>query len=326
MALRKRAFTLVELLVVVAVIGLLVSLLLPAIQSSRDAARRVTCQNHLRQLALAATQYHTTNGHFPSGLAQKQVRWSPRYRGTSLFAYLLPYLEEGDVLDQWNYERPLENTVGGAAALSAKVIPVYLCPSSLLPQRSIEVAGRHFGMTSYGGNGGTRSYDPMRATLDGIFHTTGPGSEPDPNQGPVSVEMVKDGRSNTIFFGERDHYDPNLDTFADVHWAESLRYLGRWAAIGGRKRIGDVTLSGYVPINYQTPFAHDDRQAADSPMGSQTDFEMYEEKRKCAFGSQHGGGANFAMVDGSVRFRDDSIALQLLQSLCTRSGREVVVE
>jgi len=318
-----RGFTLIELLVVIAVMGVLLALLLPAIQASREAARRIRCASNLKQLCLAAHGYHGSHGEFPPGLDQFEVRWSPRFRGTSLFTFLLPYIERGNVLEDWDHAFPLNNTQGGPSARSAAVLPILLCPSDQLQQNPVVVAGRYYGMTSYGGNGGTRSHHPSRATCDGMFHTSGPASEPEPNQRPVSLSMVFDGASQTILLGERNHSDPNLETFAGVYWAESLEYLGKWAAIGGRKRIGDVTMSAFAPINYRLPFDYGNRHRADPPPASVLDFEVYEDRCKCAFGSNHPHGANFAFVDGSVRFLDESLPLATLQALCSRNGREV---
>lgn len=319
-----RGFTLIELLVVIAVIGLLLALLLPAVQASREAARRMTCANNLKQLSLAAHHFHDSHGQFPPGLDQFEVHWAPRYRGTSLFTFLLPHIEQGSVLAGWDYAFPLNNTQGGPDARSATVLPVFLCPSDLVVENPVVAAGRHYGTTSYGGNGGRRSHHPSLATVDGIFHTTGPASEPEPDQRPVSLSMVLDGASQTILLGERNHVDPNLETYAAVYWAESLRYLGRWAAIGGRKRIGDVTLSAFAPINYRIPFDYEHRQQLDPPPGSVLDFEVYEDRRKCAFGSSHPQGANFAFTDGSVRFLQESLPLATLEALCSRDGGEVV--
>ena len=311
----RRGLSMVELLVAVAIVGLLVSLLLPAVQSSRGSARRVVCQSNLRQLGLATLQFHASQGHFPDGLRQKKVRWSPQYRGNSLFTYLLPHLEEGRLLQDWDYERPLENANGGERAATAAQVSVFLCPDDTLAQNPIAVADRYFGMTSYGGNGGTQSFPAEQATLDGIFHTTGAGSEPMPDQVPVSRAMVKDGTSNTVLFGERSHSDPNLQSFADAHWADSLQFVGRWAAIGGRKRIGDVTLSALVAINFRVPMHYEERELANPPISNRLDFEPYEHKRICAFGSHHTGGANFVFADGSVRFLEDATNLATLRAL-----------
>jgi len=320
---KRFGFTLVELLVVITIIGILIALLLPAVQSAREAARRMQCSNNLKQLALAAHNYHSSHRTFPPGLNQSEFSYSPRFRGTSLFVFLLPYLDQQNVCRDWDYGHPLANTTGGPSALSATVIATLVCPSDRIVENPIEKAGTYYGMTSYGGNGGTRSYYPDFATVDGIFHTTGPASHPKPDQQPVSLRDVRDGTTHTLFFGERNHRDPNLESFARMYWADSLTRLGTWSAIGGRKRIGDVTMSGHAPINFQIPVDYSARQAANPPLGSSADFNYYQDLRICAWGSNHPGGANFAFVDGSVRFLAESLPLVTLQALSTREGEEV---
>ncbi|MBN2291846.1 MAG: DUF1559 domain-containing protein [Pirellulales bacterium] len=320
----RRGFTLIELLAVIAIVGVLIALLLPAVQQSREAARRMLCSNNLKQLALAAHSYHDAAQSFPPGLDQFEAGTSPRYRGTSVFTYLLPHLEQGNLLSDWNYEHPLNNTYGGPQARAASILPVFLCPSDHIDTNPTTRSGRYYGMTSYGGNGGTRSFDPGLATCDGIFHTTGPASEPQPNQKPVGIKMVADGTAQTLLFGERCHDDPNFHTFSVRGWTDPLATLGRWAAIGGRKSVGDVTMSGFVPINYHMPVGFENRAAADPPINSSRDFYPHEQQRICAFGSSHAGGANFALADGSVRFLSDELPLETLQALCTRDAQEVI--
>ena len=320
----RRGFTLVELLVAIAIIGTLIALLLPAVQAAREAARRVHCANNLKQTALAAHSYHAAHGTFPPGLNQFESEFSPRFRGTSLFVFLLPYMEQQNVCGRWDYAHPLANTVGGRDAPAAAVISALVCPSDRIEENPVPNGEDYFGVTSYGGNGGRRSFYPDFATVDGLFHTTGPASHPTANQQPVSLEMVTDGTTNTLFFGERNHHDPNFETFVSVYWTKSLRRLGAWAAIGGRRRIGDVTMSGHAPINYQLPFDYANRQEANPPADSSWDFEYYEDLRVCAWGSSHSGGANFALVDGSVRFLAESLPQATLQALSTRAGGEVV--
>lgn len=324
MEVTRRGFTLVELLVVTAVIGLLAALLLPAVQAAREAARRLQCANHLRQLALAAHNYHSTHRTFPPGLHQFEVISPPRFRGTSLFTFLMPYLEQGNVVSTWDYTFPLRNTAGGRQALSATVLPVLLCPTDPIEENPVVVADRHYAMTSYGGNGGSRSF-PADATLcDGIFHTTGSASLPRPHQQPVRIDDIHDGTSHTLLLGERSHRDLNLESFVAANWAESLKFLGKWAAIGGRQRIGDVTMSAAVPINYLLPFDFARRHQGNPPANSYSDFLPYEDLRKCAFGSLHPGGAQFAFCDGAVRLLAETTSLETLRALSTRAGRELI--
>ena len=254
---------------------------------------------------------------------QLEVSATPRFRGTSLFTYLLPFMEEDQLASQWNHDLPLENTIGGRGARSAAVIASFLCPTDTVEQNPVDVAGRWYGLTSYGGNGGTRSFQSDFATVDGIFHTTGPASHPQADQHPVSLKQVTDGASHTLLFGERSHDDPNLASFVFVSWGEAIEYLGRWAAIGGRQRIGDVTMSAFAPINFRIPVNYDNRNAADPPISSNQDFVLYMDRRTCAYGSGHAGGANFAFADCSLRFINESISLDLLEAISTRSGEEI---
>jgi len=323
---RSSGFTLVEVLVVVAIIGTLIALLLPAVQAVRAAAQRAQCAGNLRQIALAANTYHAAQGSYPPGLNQFRFSSAPQFRGTSLFVSLLPYLEQGTLLEGWDYADPMNNTRNGVAAPAAAVLPVLICPADRIAENPAAKGGRYSGLTSYGGNGGSRSYSPDIATVDGIFHTTGPGSLPQPNQRPVSQKMIRDGTSTTLLFGERSHYDPNYESFAYASWTDSLQSLGSWAAIGGRKRIGDVTMSGFAPINYRLPFHYDNRAEADPPLGGSLDFGYYEDLRVCAWGSNHPGGANFAMADGSLRFISEDLPPATLRALSTREGEEVVGE
>jgi prepilin-type processing-associated H-X9-DG protein len=188
--------------------------------------------------------------------------------------------------------------------------------------RSVVNQNRTYALTSYGGNGGSRSFDPSVATTDGVFHTTGPGSQPSANQVAVGIADLLDGTGGTLLFGERSHWDPNYDSFAAAGLTSrpAMGYWGWWAASEGRLAIGDVTLSAYSPINYSIPFRAGDPGA---PTTS-AQFKPYEDQRVCAFGSSHPVGANFALADGSVRFVAQSTAVTTLRQLATRAGGEVV--
>jgi prepilin-type N-terminal cleavage/methylation domain-containing protein/prepilin-type processing-associated H-X9-DG protein len=331
---RRSGFTLIELLVVIAIIAILIGLLVPAVQKVREAAARMACTNNLKQLALAAHNYHGDYKKFPPGVYQLPFPAAPKYRGVTLFVYLLPYLEQANLARGWDFTDPLNNTAGGASSRTAAVLPVLLCPSDPLPQNPYDSgSGRIYGLTSYGGNGGSRSYDPQLATNDGIFFVTGPGSQTAPTGVPVRIGDVTDGLSNTILFGERSHTDPNHDSFAANLTSPSgqsispMGAIGWWAASGGRLVAGDVTLSGYAPLNYRVPQPYANAASMVPPVAGYNDYLYYNDRRVCAFGSNHPGGANFALADGSVRFLVDALPQVNLVRLCVRNdGNPVTLE
>lgn len=327
---RSRGFTLVELLVVIAIIGVLVALLLPAVQMARESARRMQCVNHERQLALAAHNFHDINKNFPAGVYQIKFSAAPQYRGISLYVKLLPYLEQANLAANWDETDPVNNTVGGTSAKTAQKIKVLMCPSDYVRENPVATGSSFYALTSYGGNGGTRSYDPLQATNDGIFYVIGPGSETNPAGQPVRMSEVTDGLSNTFLFGERSHTDPVHDALAgqapgggggggggggSSTTLNKMSAVGWWAPSGGRLAAGDVTLSAAAPLNYRVP------ATASAGQFQQT---LYTQ-RMCAFGSQHPNGANFALADGSTRFISQSLSQNALTLLCIRNDGATVI-
>ena len=316
------AFTLVELLVVIAIIGILIALMLPAVQGAREAGRRVQCMNQLHQLGIAASSHASATGQFPPGINQWFFNSAVTFRGIPLFVYLLPFLEDKSVLANWKYADPMLNANQGNNSNTAVVLPDLVCPSDEIAQNPIVFAGHNwtYALTSYGGNGGTRSYFPPSSTADGVFHTTGPAAEPAPNQAAVRPENITDGLSHTLLFGERSHHDPNYKSFNAAGWGELLDQWGWWAASTDRKMIGHVTMSGYVPINFQLPFSYSNRAGQTPAADTYAQFQAtWVDMRLCAFGSCHPGGANFCCADGSVQFLASETDLALLRALCTRS-------
>jgi len=324
---QRRAFTLIELLVVMAIIAILIGLLLPAVQKVREAALRLKCQNNLKQLALAAHNYHDVYQCFPPGYDV-----SGPGKQTSLFVELLPFVEQDNVYKRWDFSNPAANQAGGPSAPAATVIPVYVCPMDPIgnnPQNRGN--GNWAAMTSYAGNGGTRTMMPADATDDGIFLQTTAGN------GRIRFGQITDGTSNTLFFGERVHADPNWDSFliapflpppTDPPFAPIGTY-GVWAPTG-KYGIADVSLSAQVTINYMQPFGYQPPQAIPPapppppvPIPWPGFQHPYYENRLAAYGSRHPGGANFALADGSVRFISQSLPLATLQALSTRAGGEV---
>ena len=317
---RRVAFTLVEVLVVITIVGILLTLLAPAVQSARAAARRVQCQNNLRQLALAAHNYHAARQRFPAGFEQRTFDRAPVYRGTSVFAYLLPFLEQGNIVTNWNDDDPLLNTKGGSAAPTAAVLSVLLCPDDPIPENPVTRGSWVQGLTSYGGNGGTVTFPPNRATTDGVFHTTGPASEPVANQVPVRIDVIHDGASQTLLFGERNHADRAYESFVAAGWVEALSSWGWWGPVAGRKSIGHVTLGAEAPLNFNLPFFKDEKAGTDPPSGGK--FQRDVQLRLSAMGSGHRGGVNVAMCDGSTKFLSQQISTDVFRSLATRNGKD----
>jgi prepilin-type processing-associated H-X9-DG protein len=231
---------------------------------------------------------------------------------------LLPYLEQQPLFNRWNFSDPLSNA-DGSTANTAVVMSTMLCPSDVIPQNPVQSSSRWYAIASYGGNGGSRSHPPAALSSDGMFHATGPAA---PAFSEVRPAEVSDGLSNTLFFGERNHRDLNYDTFFDAGWVtEPMWMWGWWAPSGGNFGLSDVTMSSFAHINYRLPFSFSNRPGS---IGTAADFASYDALRVSSFGSQHPGGANFAMVDGSVRFLKDTMAQSVLQALATRGGGEVV--
>jgi prepilin-type processing-associated H-X9-DG protein len=286
------------------------------------------CANHLKQLGLAAHNYHDANGRFPPGVQQVNFATAPKVRGVPLFVHLGQYLEQDNLTRDWNHADPLQNTAGGQSARTAVVIKILVCPSDVIGQNPVVDSNNlWYAVGSYGGNGGSRSYDPKVATNDGIFFVTGPGAEPMPNAQPVRFDDVKDGLSNTALFGERSHLDhhhaatvgqvvpPAGQNPGGVQVVNPLGLIGLWASSTGRQPAGDVLLSAYAPLNYRLPA---------NPPTAYNAFLPLHDTRINAFGSQHPGGANFALGDGSVRFVRDSIPQTTLRLFCARNDGQVL--
>ena len=254
------------------------------------------------------------------------VRSSVTYRGVPLFAYLLPFLEESNAVLTWNYDDPLSNATQGQPPRTAIVLATLLCPSDELATNPIVNASHgwtYAEATSYGGNGGTRNYFPPQATADGLFHTTGLASEPQPGQRTVRPREITDGLSKTLLFGERSHSDPNYETFSDAAWGDPLAQQGWWGASANRKIIGHVTLSAAAPLNYRLPFNFAG-QAGQSPARrfvQQLSVLHLSADLRHLYGSEHPGGANFCVADGSVHFITNDIDPLVLTALSTRRER-----
>lgn len=222
----RRGFTLVELLVVIAIIGILIALLLPAVQAAREAARRVQCSNHLRQIGLALHGYHGAIGCFPTvitGAGQGVANGGSTTGLYSWHAFLLPYLELTSLYNSIDFKVNMADQSGNYALQdgqisathrnagpAAETIAVYLCPSDPSDDSTGVMGSARPASTSYTGNlgwppfstgpGGTRA---APARMNGFFGTA---SVPKPETwevGAVSERHFTDGLSNTVAVTER---------------------------------------------------------------------------------------------------------------------------
>ncbi|HMO14169.1 MAG TPA: DUF1559 domain-containing protein [Pirellulaceae bacterium] len=341
----RSGFTLIELLVVIAVIGILMAMLMPAVQQVREAARRTNCSSNIRQLAIAATNYEGRFKRLPDGLwcsLQDTSAPSPvynlQYYSRNLFQLILPDIEQENIYKRWNFtqtrQAAVSNTLDpatgqvGQGSITAVRIPAYICPSDV----DIDVSFEHnfsnigysrgwMGIGSYLGNGGTFSTyaGDVNMRSDGAFFMTGPGSKPftnqnnlRPNDRAANHAQFRDGTSRTFLFGERYHVDQNFDSIlVPSHARFPIRGFGAWGWVGGFNGTAQVLGSTAVPLNYTTP-------------ATATANFTFVDARLSAFGSGHPAGANFAFADGSTTFIADIIDYDTYRALSTRRGNEII--
>jgi len=325
---RENGFTLIELLVVISIIGVLMSLLLPAVQAAREAANRISCANNIRQLALASMNYQSAFRKLPPGYTQERI--SGTFQGHSAFYFLLPYIEQDNLFDRFDNDVPINNrSATPDGNLADAVVNAFKCPSDLLPDGSIGwpengSPSQYYGPTSYRLNGGSRPVFATSATNDGIFMAVGPDARKAltaPDGKEIRIRDVRDGLSNTILFGEFFHHDPNFDTFFNAGWTSGSSILGwsRWYPSGGDVGLSNIMGGAFAPINHTVPWAHGDPGAP----GSIFAWWVHQDRRLSSFGSGHPAGANFAFGDGSTRFMAEQVPQTILALLCQRADGQV---
>ena len=312
---RRRAFTLVELLVVISVIGILIALLLPAIQAARESARRMQCANNLKQIGLALQSHVNTKKAFPAGCVVSTIVDKPttydtwaeasspivggNKHGQSWMLEILSYMEYGNVYREWNVKK---SVLYNAKAANTDIV-VFYCPSrraGLRPGDVNYMLDLHFtgGGTDYGGCVGRMNGWENHITNHHNFSAEDSSGPPDPLRGifrpNVATRMVdiKDGASHTIAIGEMQRLRPRS---------------------GAQRPDWETSYDGWALGGCATLFATATDPEHENPGGMNNWF--FESP-----GSQHRGGAQFGMGDASVRFISENIDSQDNNSLFPRLG------
>jgi prepilin-type N-terminal cleavage/methylation domain-containing protein len=309
---KPRGFTLVELLVVIAIIGILVALLLPAVQAAREAARRTSCINNLKQFMLAAQLHHDAEKKLPPS----------KSAGTdfSTHAFLLPYMEAANARSLINFNIDADDP--GNAAAMATPINIFNCPSD--PQSSVPAG---WAGTSYRSNQGN-------GLLNGLPSSSGPNStQPAPN-GPfiptkfLTFSEIKDGLSNTAAFSEHCKGDFSnavatyTDTFKPGTYPNTAdEAVAQCAAIDpndlSKQGVSDVGAPWLLGYHSNTNYFH--------VSGPNTRSCMYPPGRIATTAqSEHPGGVQIALCDGSARYVANSISIHTWRAIGSRNGQEII--
>lgn len=340
----RRAFTLVELLVVIAIIGVLVALLLPAVQSARESARRLHCQNNLKNIALACLNYESAKGELPPGSVNSRKRQAS---GLGWPVQVLPYIEQSAVSEEAinKYKEELDAYDRVMDELNSLLPPMYLCPSDpdLKHQRE-KFGNANRKAMSYAGVSGSyysRTGRCPKTQAGNHFCVWGNPSRSDlfgPNNydgllimdWPVSLKQATDGASNTFLIGERNY---QVRTWMiGAYWVgttEPPAVRGKPASRPAGPQASTAffackNLSDRVPLNhdpYLGCYIGHDNQLGDRPQVPASTPRTIP-VNDLPFASFHTNGVNFSFGDGSVKFIDEDIDVDLYLALGSRNGEE----
>lgn len=350
----RTGFTLVELLVVIAIIGILIGMLLPAVQSVREAARRTSCSNNMRQIALAVLNRESALSNFPlnqvgPGRSDDNGGYEAGYY--SWLVPTLPYLEQNNVHDAIHHDINNGDEFGFKisedhpnASAANTLIDIFLCPSDFaLHSTEIAMGSANPAPDNYVGNAGWPSHATgyagerqLPGKFNGIIGFENPSDNVQWHGNEVTLSDVRDGTSNTSMVSERlvqngnspdeiRGYDRRLESF---HITGSARTLSELAAqIDPTQTHSHVFESGHVGRAWISGFAltAPTFMHVNSPNSLIGHFNtsQVEGDFVVAPSSRHVGGVNMAMVDGSMRFVRDSIDQELWWALGARDDGRI---
>ncbi|QDU90032.1 hypothetical protein Pla175_34310 [Pirellulimonas nuda] len=348
---KPNAFTLVELLVVIAIIGILVALLLPAVQAAREAARRSSCQNNLRNHALACMNYESTNGRFPPG-AEYSGKSGSGNNGFSWNVLVLPYIEESALAQQLGQEIDKRNAstpnnpfqAYDLVNMSKGVTELFRCPSDPNAIDMLQTTGELPACTYYAiaGSASSRANTVLPTTArtpnsDYLKEADGTTDNGHINKdgvmpllGRVRHGQISDGTSKTFLLGEGWY---QLRAWAiGVWWTGKRETTGAGGVlIPPKELLGKSFVFSTRNIDFRYPpnpnlqtvgyyTYHEDDDRPDFITGSPKTMQL----NNLPFGSAHPGGALFAHADGSVEYVTDDVDMLLYVAKASRNGEEVV--
>lgn len=338
---QSRAFTLVELLVVVAIIAILCALLLPAVQQAREAARRAQCRSNLKQFGLALANYESAFGLLPQGATQytQPASVARIHDHTNAFYQLLPFIEQAGVFNAFNFDLGSRFRSANHTALRQR-LDVFICPSDAPNEPSgtgfIDNPQSSYGLSVgtvpcgvYGFQGGSAPWGIIEyIACDGVFRFV--------QQPCTRMQDVRDGSAQTFAIGETARWVDPRETFSNT-----------WAQLGFYDFGPGSTPWQYMPLAhaYAVPRLNASPTSSPSvpPCRTKAGVVCDHETRECCtdwvnfpltgglggeefgqagFRSRHPGGAHFVYLDGSVRFSSEDIERLLYAAMSTTNGQE----
>ncbi len=332
MSVRRRGFTLVELLVVIAIIGVMVGLLLPAVQAAREAARRMQCGNNLKQIGLALHNYESTYRQMPPSRIEIDAPWR-FHAGWQVMS--LPFLEQTALYETYKKDRNWFDRLNEAA--STTQVAGFVCPSAtgnrpappakLMSPRRVTWGTPVFGSSDYGAINNIRraAWVMNGSEMPGKIERERPGAlfPKRPGLG-VKLAEILDGLSNTIMIAEdagrpevwiSGRMRPNPDTGTVATGTSFVEEGWGWADLQDSFSLDGANVNGLANKTNKTTFVV--TKLGNCMVNCTNDGEIY---------SFHVGGAHSLRTDGSVHFLSAQMDGLLLVQLCTKDLREVIVE